>query len=58
MWVLHILIESPTYIQLIVSKKIGDYYFCINLDSHKIDAWFFLPCINYCLFMGCGKVHL
>jgi len=56
--VLHILIESPTYIQLIVSKKIGNYYFCISLDSHKIDTWFFLPFVSYLLFMGCGKVHL
>jgi len=37
----------------------GIIIFCINLDSHKIDfVWFFLPFVNYCLFMVCGKVHL
>jgi hypothetical protein len=57
MWVLHILIESSTYIQLIVSKRIRNYNFYISLDSHKIVAWLFLPFVNYCFFMGCGKVH-
>jgi hypothetical protein len=57
MWVLLILIESPTYIQLIVSKMIGNYYFYISLNSHKRVAWFFFPFVNYCLFMGYGKVH-
>jgi hypothetical protein len=36
MWVLHILIESPTYIQLIVFRRIGNLFFCIKLNSHKI----------------------
>ncbi len=58
MWVLHILIESPTYIELIVCRKIQKFFFCINLDGHKIGTWFFLPFVNYCLFMCYGKVHL
>jgi hypothetical protein len=40
-WVLHILIESPTYIQLIISKKIMNVFFSINLNSHKIVVLFF-----------------
>jgi len=35
MWVLHIQIESPTYIQWIVSKRIG-IFFCVSLNSHEI----------------------
>jgi hypothetical protein len=58
MWVLHILIESPTYIELIVSRKIQKFFFRINLDGHKIVTWFFLPFVNYRLFMCYGKVHL
>jgi hypothetical protein len=58
MWVLHILIKSLTYIELIIFKKIGKFFFCINLDGHKIAAWFFLPFVNYHLFMCYGKVHL
>jgi hypothetical protein len=42
MWVLHISIESLTYIELIVSRKIRKFFFGgISLDGHKIVAWFF-----------------
>jgi hypothetical protein len=52
MWVLHILIESPTYIQLIVSKMIGNYYFYISLNSHKRVAWFFFSICKLLLVYG------
>jgi hypothetical protein len=31
--VLHILIESSTYIEMIVSKRIGKFFFCVSLDG-------------------------
>jgi hypothetical protein len=40
-WVFHIYIESLTYIQWIVSKKIWTCFFCVSLDNHKIVAWFY-----------------
>ncbi len=58
MWVLHIYIESPTNIQLIVFRRIRICFFCVRLDSHKIVAWFFFQFVNYYLLMGCGKIHL
>ncbi len=39
MWVLHIKIESLTYIQLIISKRIRIFFLIkkkLSLDSHKI----------------------
>jgi hypothetical protein len=53
--VLHILIESSTYIEMIISKIIRNFCSCVSLDGHVI---FFLPFVNYCLFMCYGKVHL
>jgi hypothetical protein len=48
MWVLHILIENPTYIELIVSKRIRNIFFASILNCHKIVMWFFLSFVNYC----------
>jgi hypothetical protein len=52
MWVLHILIENPTYIQLIISKRIGNYYFYININSHKIVGWAFISICKILLVYG------
>jgi hypothetical protein len=58
MWVLQIQIESLTYIQLIVSRRIWICFFRVSLDNHKIVARFFSPFVDCYLFMSCGKVHL